>query len=362
MKFIFWQNILSIHQSVFIRNLANQHNVYLVVDEGLDATRVRHGWTIPDFGKTEVIIKPKEEEIKELLAIKDVVNIFTGIDSFPLPARIFKIAITQKLKIGVILEPFNTLGLKGKLRSIKYKLLAFQYRNKIDFILAISDNAVRCYNKVGFNSKTIFDWAYFTEKGPTFKVVKSKRDKPKLLFVGSIDVRKNILPTVKEILHLEDKIDSFEIVGVGPLENELKGLIEKSGKIKYLGGIPNQLISKKIADADLLILPSIFDGWGAVVNEALQVGTPVLVSKSSGASCLINEERGRVFSNQSNNFREILNNYLEELPINESHRISIINWANESISAKTNSKYFIDIIENVYHNSKKPIASWFSNN
>ena len=46
-----------------------------------------------------------------------------------------------------------------------------------------------------------------------------------------------------------------------------------------------------MAAADVLVLPSRFDGWGAVVNEALMVGTPVICSDRCGASDVI--ENGR---------------------------------------------------------------------
>jgi glycosyltransferase involved in cell wall biosynthesis len=44
------------------------------------------------------------------------------------------------------------------------------------------------------------------------------------------------------------------------------------------------------------VLPSRFDGWGAVVNEALMVGTPVICSDRCGASDVIeNGRNGYVF-------------------------------------------------------------------
>jgi glycosyltransferase involved in cell wall biosynthesis len=39
--------------------------------------------------------------------------------------------------------------------------------------------------------------------------------------------------------------------------------------------------------ADLLAFPSAIDGWGAVVNEALMAGVPVICSDWCGASSLI---------------------------------------------------------------------------
>jgi len=38
---------------------------------------------------------------------------------------------------------------------------------------------------------------------------------------------------------------------------------------------------------DLLVLPSLHDGWGVVVNEALIQGVPALVSDACGAKTLI---------------------------------------------------------------------------
>jgi len=42
-----------------------------------------------------------------------------------------------------------------------------------------------------------------------------------------------------------------------------------------------------MAGYDLVVLPSRYDGWGAVVNEALQQGVPVLASDNAGASALV---------------------------------------------------------------------------
>ena len=51
-----------------------------------------------------------------------------------------------------------------------------------------------------------------------------------------------------------------------------------------------------IAQSHALILPSLYDGWGAVVNEALMEGTMVYCSDKCGASVLIDDpSRGRLF-------------------------------------------------------------------
>lgn len=49
---------------------------------------------------------------------------------------------------------------------------------------------------------------------------------------------------------------------------------------------------------DVLILPSLHDGWGAVVNEAMTLGLYVIVSDRCGAKALIADETDGLILNQ----------------------------------------------------------------
>ncbi len=72
---------------------------------------------------------------------------------------------------------------------------------------------------------------------------------------------------------------------------------------------------------DLLILPSIFDGWGAVVNEALGRGMRVLCSNGCGSSVLLDgEQRGSVFNLEANDFELHLVKWLKKGKVSEEER------------------------------------------
>ena len=58
-------------------------------------------------------------------------------------------------------------------------------------------------------------------------------------------------------------------------------------KIHFLGTKPQTEVPTYMQQADIFILPSVYDGWGAVVNEALQAGCYVICSDAAGASDLI---------------------------------------------------------------------------
>ncbi|MDR1847445.1 MAG: glycosyltransferase family 4 protein [Bacteroidales bacterium] len=357
MPFIFYQNILSIHQSAFIRNLAEKHEVTLVVPKEIDETRIAHGWLVPDFGKTKIIVNPSDAELHQLLSVKDAVHVFSGIHSYALPSKVFSFAVKKHLKIGVYSEPFNLRGWKGKLRFLKYWLLGLKYDRHINFILPTGNGGRLCYEKTGFTKSKIFDWAYFTEN-PKLSGTKKSSDIPQLLFIGSIDERKNILPLVETCLAM-DKPFVLTIIGTGHLEQELKEKIKNSDKIRYIGAVPNTQIPQYLENADALILPSIFDGWGAVVNEALMCGTPVVASDNCGASVLLQGGRGCVFSVRNNDLERVLSDFIKELPYSADKRKAIREWALQNISGEAAANYFDEIVQNVYEKtSGRPVAPW----
>ncbi|MDR1544245.1 MAG: glycosyltransferase family 4 protein [Prevotellaceae bacterium] len=360
MLIIFYQNILSIHQSAFIRNIAEKHDVTLVVQEKIEEPRKKHGWTVHDFGKTKIVVNPDDAVLNSFLEQKDAIHVFSGIDSFPLPAKAFKIAVKNRLKMGIYSEPFNWLGWKGKLRFLKYVLLNWKYGRHLDFILAVGNRGRWCYEKTGFPKEKIFDWGYFTEMPQHDTIQYGANEILNILFIGSIDTRKNILVLVDVCLSLTDSNPFvLNIIGTGHLENELREKIKTTDRINYIGSVPNNKIPEYLVKSDLLILPSVFDGWGAVVNEALMCGTPVIASENCGSSVLLKDGRGRVFSVKENNLEQILCEFLQELPYGEKKRNETRNWANENISGKAAAEYFEDIMSYTFNKrNKRPGASW----
>ncbi|WP_163319028.1 glycosyltransferase family 4 protein [Dysgonomonas sp. 520] len=340
-----------------------QQDVTLVVPEKVAEERIKQGWAIPDFDKVNVIVAPTTEDVDRLLNREDAFHIFSGINSHSLPSQIFEKAVKKKLKIGVILEPFNWLGWKGKLRFIKYLLLRLRYNSSIHFVLTIGNRGRWCYEKVGFTKNNIYDWAYFTENYNVVKIGEGlKSEIVKVIFIGSIDERKNILHLVDVILKLNNKKFSLDIIGKGPLENTLISKIDNCENIKYLGKISNEKIGSYISNSDILVLPSIFDGWGAVVNEALMCGTSVIASSNCGSSILLDgEKRGEVYFVEKENLDEIISRWLSKGVLTYSRRLEIKEWAETNISGKVAANYFIEIINHICDNTERPIAPWIKN-
>ena len=121
-----------------------------------------------------------------------------------------------------------------------------------------------------------------------------------LLFVGRLVKVKNLntLLNVFSTYLTTNKNSVLILVGDGCLKKELTGLVESlkiEDNVIFAGRYENEALYAWYRLADYFILPSISEVFGAVVNESLIAGVPVMCSDVAGAACLINQNNGVIF-------------------------------------------------------------------
>lgn len=126
-------------------------------------------------------------------------------------------------------------------------------------------------------------------------------DKNILLFVGRLVKVKNLkfLVEVFSQYVLTNKNVVLILIGDGDKKSELTKLVEQlkiQDNVIFAGRFENEALYAWYQIADYFILPSISETFGAVVNESLIAGVPVICSNLAGASCLINEKNGVTFN------------------------------------------------------------------
>lgn len=99
------------------------------------------------------------------------------------------------------------------------------------------------------------------------------------LYVGRLVDVKNIILLVEEF-NINGK--PLTIVGSGSLEKELKQKAKEN--ISFTGFIDNEKLGEVYQAHDVFILPSYYEPWGLVVEEAVYWGLPVIVSDKVGSS------------------------------------------------------------------------------
>lgn len=73
------------------------------------------------------------------------------------------------------------------------------------------------------------------------------------------------------------------LCGAGPEEDALRRRAEGLDGVKFAGFLQADGVARVLATTLSLVLPSVEEQWGLVVNEALAMGVPVLVAHNVGA-------------------------------------------------------------------------------
>lgn len=151
-----------------------------------------------------------------------------------------------------------------------------KYRNKV------------CYFPV--NGISTNDLVPFVQKRPA--------DKPfRVITAGRMVHWKNFGEAIKAfgLFAGESPHSLFTIIGEGPELSLLKKLAENLGvqeKIKFIPWIPRKELFEKMTESHVFLFPSLREGGGAVVVEAMACGIPVICLNNAGPGYHIQEKWG----------------------------------------------------------------------
>jgi glycosyltransferase involved in cell wall biosynthesis len=104
---------------------------------------------------------------------------------------------------------------------------------------------------------------------------------PYILWTGTIEPRKN-LPRLLEAYRALDTDRTLALVGPKGWNEDLEALLAGlDGRVKTLGFIPQSELAALYAGADVFCFPSLLEGFGFPVLEAMAQGTPVVTSRGT---------------------------------------------------------------------------------
>lgn len=110
-------------------------------------------------------------------------------------------------------------------------------------------------------------------------------DKPYVLFVGTIEPRKNLDRLLDAWLDLkQDLRDEFELIIAGPIgwaPETARRLTAGARGVRCLGYVAEEALPALTAGAILFAYPSLYEGFGFPVAQAMAAGVPVITSDVS---------------------------------------------------------------------------------
>jgi len=110
----------------------------------------------------------------------------------------------------------------------------------------------------------------------------------RVIYVGAMSLRKGISYLLEAMIDLN--LPNFELVLIGSKLDETTPIFRKyEGDFHYLGVIPRQELYKYYSQCSVFVLPSIEDGFGMVMAQAMACGLPIIATMNTGARDLFTD-------------------------------------------------------------------------
>lgn len=358
----FWQVTCSPHMTALAEALAERgFHVTYVANKLLSKNRVEQGWEQTDFNKVKLKLAVNKNTVTRLAseAPRDAIHLCQGLRGNGIISNAQSIFRKKGLNHWVFMEIVDDAGWLGLVKKYVYRILFLYWRNHLSGVLAIGHNALDWFIARGMKKNRIFNFAYFLKDLHVDDLFWSPENNNndirrfRFIFVGRLINLKNVDYLIRALSNLKLKNFELWIVGNGPEKRKLQSLADSllPSQVRWFGTQPISKVPKIISKADCLVLPSKYDGWGAVISESLMVGTPVICSNACGASSVVSASgEGNVFKiNDPKSLENHLMCQINKGFVEIKQRRILANWS-KCLNADSGAKYLEKI---VFH--KNPI-------
>ncbi|CAL2105742.1 Glycosyltransferase, family GT4 [Tenacibaculum sp. 190524A02b] len=172
-------------------------------------------------------------------------------------------------------------------------------------------------------------------------------DRVKLLFIGRLEKQKSLDTLLDAIAYLNNDKILLTIVGDGALRCFLEKKVDDlklTDNVTFEGKQKNT--SKFYENADIFILPSIWEGFGIVILEAFRAKVPVIASNIEGPSELIKNNVNGVLFEPKNHIQ--LAEKIKHLIDNKSLRQKIAENGYKSFSDEFEISNYVKKLNELY--------------
>lgn len=199
-----------------------------------------------------------------------------------------------KFQDAILREEYEKFGVIFSGATDKYIQREIKEYELCDLLYTPSSYSASTYLKQGISADKIIHFPLSSQSfpieennGPT----NNKKNKFVVLYVGNISLGKGCQYLLEAARILESE-KNIEFVFVGGVDASMESIIGKGvpSNVKLLGKVPHHEISKYYAESSVFCFPTIDDGFGQVLLEALSFGVPIIATDHCGAPDIIKQE------------------------------------------------------------------------
>lgn len=363
MNVTFFSNFMNHHQlflSEKLVELLGKDNYRFVACTPIDEYRLKMGYE--DMNKkASYIIRPYEsaEQEKEALRLSecsDVIIFGSGNPQY----IINRIINTDKLTLKYSERMFKQNTIRRSLSMIKSKIIYKHSYLKSDnvYYLCASAFVPYDYKICGLDYNRCYKWGYFPETKlyDSIENIINNKKKNSLLWIGRLIDWKHPELAVLTAIRLRSLGYDIELnmIGTGNMESKLKSMINENNLndcVHLLGSKSPEEVRTYMESSEIFLFTSDRgEGWGAVLNEAMNSGCAVIAGSMIGSAPYLidNGKNGLVFKDKR--LKDLLKKVIYMID-NEAQRKIMAKNAYYTVAdtwnADTAAKRLIQLINNI---------------
>ena len=360
MKSVFISNYFNHHQSALsdcFYKLQGQGYAFVQAEE-MAVERKLMGWN--NFSRNYVY-NLKSEQVAEIINDADVIIMGSA------PVDTVQWCISS----GKLVFRYSERPLKRGMEPVKFipRFIKWNWLNPVDkpiYLLSASAFASLDYSKFGLYRNSAYKWGYFPECRHYESVdsLIAQKDKTEILWCGRFIDWKHPDDAIKVAGLLKKAGYSFSLkfIGTGEMEQQLRRQAEEAGllgtNVEFLGAMPPEKVRDHMEHAGIYLFTSDRqEGWGAVLNEAMNSACAVAASDAIGATPYLvkNERNGCVYhSGDADELFELVKRLLDNPPLQESLGREAYRTIADLWNAEIAAKRLIKLSEAILSGEKKP--------
>lgn len=323
--------------------------VWCAYEQDLPASRRAMGWKDPDFGPVGLADVRHVGEWRRLTGWNDpsTVHVFGSYFIFPRMWAAFRELRQRPCRRVWVTEAFEPFGWQGLVRMGRARWHVLRDEaSRFERVFAMGGLGVEFCRRSGLPAQIVREFGYTVETPVNANESLPPAGEARFTCVGQLIPRKGVdlLLSALSVLVAEDW--RLDILGDGTEAERLVAIARSHGlgkKVHFQGNCSNEDARRVMGRADVLFLPSRWDGWGATTNEALLHGTRVVASHACGsATLLVHESLGRIFPrNDVAALVAAIRREITDLVKHRQGRIAVQQWANNVLRADNFADYFI---------------------
>ena len=256
----------------------------------MEEKRINMGWAVDpkDYPYVSLFYEDKKY-CEELILNSDVVifgwteGLTSELEKRRLSSGKLSFRVSERIYRGSRIKWLSPRGLMKKYNE------HIRYRKKPVYLLCAGAYVSADFKLIHAYPDKMLKWGYYPDvKDRSFRVSETD-NKIRLCWAGRFVKLKHPEYAIELCKELEKFGYDYELkmIGDGYMREELEKSVSDAGlsaNVSFLGNLKPEEVTMHMKDSDIFLFTSNYlEGWGAVVNEAMQCGCAVVASREAGA-------------------------------------------------------------------------------